>query len=399
MKNNIYLPTTKSKKNSFLLIIVLLIIYLFENMYIFSKVINPILYYMLKVFLWSGLALIVWRLPTIRANGKLRLTQSIYSWSAIFAIIFLVSSFIGGLVDKLGKNPYFGIPSNMLLNALMVGAMLIGREFLRSYLINNLSKKESMLVSVLVALLMTLAEIPFNKYSTLTGYEVIVKYIGQTLAPSFCNNLLANYLAFLGGKTASIIYMGILFAFNWFSPILPDLQWITSAFIGVLSPIFSLLAMQQIYAKESHTFKITYGKDDGLFGWLVTSVLSIALIWFSVGVFPISPSVIATGSMMPLIKPGDVILIKKVDSKTVKIGDIIQFRKDNILISHRIIDVVEDKQGIGYQTKGDNNSRPDSDLVRPEEIKGEIIYTIPKVGWPTLLLKKKDDMPLNQVQF
>jgi signal peptidase len=399
MKNNVYLPTTKSKKNSIILIILLLIIYLFENLSIITKITGPLLYYMLKVFLWSGLAFIVWKLPAVKTNGKLRLRQSIYSWSFIFAIIYLVALFIGGLINGIGKSPYFGSPINLLLNAITIVPMLIGREFVRGYLINSLVKKESTLVSVLVAILMTLIGVPFNKYSTLTGSESIVKYIGQTLAPDLFNNFLANYLAFLGGKTASIIYMGILLAFNWFSPILPDLQWITSAFIGILFPIFSLSAMQQIYAKESHTYSKIYTKNQGLFGWIVTSVLSITLIWFSAGVFPVSPSVIATGSMLPFIKPGDVVLIKKVGKNAINVGDIIQFKREDILISHRIIDIVEDDLGIGYKTKGDNNSGADTELVRPEKIKGEIIYTIPKIGWPTLLLKKKDDMPLKQVQF
>ena len=399
MKTNVYLPTKKSKKNSIILISLLLLIYLFESLSIPTKTISPILHYILKVFLWSGLAIIVWRLPSIKSNGKLRLRKSIYFWSFIFAIMYLVALFIGGLINKIGKSPYFGSPINLLLNAITIGSMLIGREFVRSYLINSLTKKESTLVSVLVALLMTLIGLPFNKYSTLTGYENIIKYMGQTLAPDFCTNFLANYLAFLGGKTASIIYMGILLAFNWFSPILPDLQWITSAFIGILFPMFSLLAMQQIYAKESHTYKKIYAKNEGLFGWIVTSVLSIALIWFSAGVFPVSPSVIATGSMMPFIRPGDVILIKKVEIEFINIGDIIQFKREDILISHRIIDKVEDEQGIGYKTKGDNNSVADTELVRPDKIKGEVIYTIPKIGWPTLLLKKKDDIPSKQVQF
>lgn len=399
MKNNVYSPTKKSPKNSMKLIILLLIIYLFESLYMLTKIISPYLYYILKVFLWSGLAFIAWKLPSIKTNGKLRLRKSIYSWSFIFAIIYLVALFIGGLVNKIGKSPYFGSPINLILNAITIGSMLIGREFARSYLINSLTEEDSTLVSVLVALLMTLIGVPFNKYSTLTGYENIVKYLGQTVAPDFCNNFLANYFAFLGGKTASIIYMGIILAFNWFSPILPDLQWITSAFIGILCPIFSLLAMQQIYAKESHSYKKIYTKEVGVFGWIVTSVLSISIIWFSAGVFPVSPSVIATGSMQPLINPGDVILIKKVKINSVNVGDIIQFKRDDILISHRIVDIVEDTKGIGYKTKGDNNSGSDTELVRPDKIKGEVIYTIPKIGWPTLLLKKKDDIPLKKVQF
>ena len=38
---------------------------------------------------------------------------------------------------------------------------------------------------------------------------------------------------------------------------------------------------------------------------------SVAIIWFAVGLFPLYPSVILTGSMEPDIMPGDVVLVAK----------------------------------------------------------------------------------------
>jgi len=130
---------------------------------------------------------------------------------------------------------------------------------------------------------------------------------------------------------------------------------------------------------------------------MITSIVSIGIIWFSVGVFPIYPSVIATGSMEPMIKPGDVILIKKTDD--VKLNDVVQFKRDDILIAHRIIDIVEDDKGKSYRTKGDNNSAPDFELVKGEQIKGKVVKVVPKIGWPTLLVKSKKDVPLEKVEF
>jgi len=42
------------------------------------------------------------------------------------------------------------------------------------------------------------------------------------------------------------------------------------------------------------------------------------------------------------------------------------------------------KEGISFKTKGDNNTGADTELVKPEDVKGIITYTVPKIGWPTL---------------
>lgn len=40
-----------------------------------------------------------------------------------------------------------------------------------------------------------------------------------------------------------------------------------------------------------------------------------------------------------------------------------------------------------FHTKGDNNTSEDSQKVRPDDIKGIYLRDIPKIGYPTLLLK------------
>lgn len=182
---------------------------------------------------------------------------------------------------------------------------------------------------------------------------------------------------------------------------LPNLQWITTAVVGIMCPVFFLTAIQSIFLKEAKLIKKRDKAQESVFSWILTSLFSIGVIWFVVGVFPIYPSVIATGSMEPMIKPGDVILVRKVeDIKEVQIGDVIQFRRDNILISHRVLEIKEDdKKGISYRTKGDNNSGADTELVIPEDIKGKIISVVPKIGWPTLLIKSRQDVPLEKVEF
>jgi len=172
-----------------------------------------------------------------------------------------------------------------------------------------------------------------------------------------------------------------------------------------LCPIFCLMSMQGIYAGAAGKLKRKEKDEESSLSWMITSIISIGIIWFSVGVFPIYPSVIATGSMEPMIKPGDVILAKKIVDmegiNNLKTGDIVQFERDKIRISHRIINIIEDEktEQISYITKGDNNSVIDREMVKPEQIKGRIVYIVPKVGWPTLLIKSKEDIPMEEVEF
>ena len=157
------------------------------------------------------------------------------------------------------------------------------------------------------------------------------------------------------------------------------------------------------YLTEARLIKEREQDQEGPFGWMITSIFSIVIVWFAVGVFPVYPSVIATGSMEPMIKPGDVILVDKAtdinDIYSLKVGDVIQFTRDNILISHRIIEIKEEENVKMFYTKGDNNSAVDFEPVHPEQVKGKIIKVIPKVGWPTLLIKTNKNIDLEGIVF
>jgi len=355
----------------------------------------------LKPALWLGIALTIWKLPRIRYSAKLRFRQGLILWAFSFAVIYIFISIGAGLIDGFGKSPYNHSFKGMLTNIFVIGSALIGCETLRSYVVNSMThKKVNYFVFLLISILITICNFSTNIFTGLKGIKDIVVFFAQFFAPEFSHNLMATYLAFLGGTIPAITYTGILQAFHWLSPVLPNLKWITTALIGILCPVFFLLSMQNIYLKESGTYPKKDKREDSIASWMITSLVSIFVIWFAVGVFPVYPSVIATGSMEPMIKPGDVILIdKSVDKSKLNVGDIIQFRRDNILISHRIVEIIDDDIGKGYLTKGDNNSARDSNVVRLDKIKGKLIKVVPKVGWLTLLIKSERDIQLDGIEF
>jgi len=378
----------------------MLCFYVIDNPSIIARMNSTVYNYIIKPGFWLGLTYFAGCLPKVRSKSKQRYRSFINWWAFNFSAILVAVLIMGGIVDGFGKSPYNHSISGIFLNIVLVGSMLTGRERVRSYLVNSLTDKENYYVFILVALFMTFTGISLNRFSNLHGIEDMVRFAAQHAAPEFSENLFAVYLAYLGGPLPSGIYLGIVQAFNWFSPVLPNMKWITAALIGVLCPVFSMTIMQNMYAVEARTVKRRDREGESPLSWILTSLLSIAIIWFAVGVFPVYPSVVATGSMEPMIKPGDVILVNKsIDINNLKTGDVIQFQSENILISHRIIEIIEDSKSKSFRTKGDNNSIPDREAVKPELVKGKVIRVVPKIGWPTLLLKSKKDIPMEKIEF
>ncbi len=392
------LQTEKNRIRILLLLVSALGIYALDNSFIRSLVGDSLLIYVLKPLLWCGIALAIFYLPALRYKSKLRTNNFINSWSFIFAVVLICVQVLAGLVDGLGKSPYDHSLSGIAINIFSVGAVLVGREFFRSYIVNLLTREENFRVFVAVSLLMTVLAFPLQKYLDLKGYEDIVKFSAQYFLPEFSKNFLATYLVFLRGPVPSLIFLGTLEAFNWLSPVIPDLQWITAACVGILTPVFMFTSMQSMFDVESKQRRIGDVKKEGIASFIITILLSVGIVWFAVGVFPVYPSVVVTGSMEPMIYPGDVILVKKTtDIKEVQIGDVMLFERDNIKISHRVTQIIT-KDGVpNYRTKGDNNNAEDVELVSPQQIRGEVIKVVPNVGWPTLLIKSNKEISFKEI--
>ncbi|WP_347321623.1 signal peptidase I [Rossellomorea sp. RS05] len=93
---------------------------------------------------------------------------------------------------------------------------------------------------------------------------------------------------------------------------------------------------------------------------------------------------VLSGSMEPGIKTGSIIAVKPGgDMERFGKGDVITFKQDeNILITHRITEVMSSDAGISYKTKGDNNQAADMEPVLPSNVVAEYEgFTVPFIGY------------------
>ena len=345
--------------------------------------------YVVQPILWGLLAWAILVLPKYRTAGGLRLKTAIIQLALMIGFFQVVLYVIGGLFSSFGRSPNSFTPTGILTNLVFVGSMLVGMELSRAWLINRLGKKHTFLALVFVAVLYTLLSLPLARITGLRPELGSITYVNSTVLPTLAESMLASFLALLGGPLAAIAYRGILQAFWWFCPILPDLAWVFRGLIGVVVPIVGLAVANSLRASRRRPGQARQEKEGSLAGWIVTTVVAVAIIWFAVGLFPMQPTTIISGSMRPTLEVGDVVIIAKVSPDVIKPGDIIQFREaEGVTTVHRVVEIQEIEGERVFVTQGDANSEPDANPVLPGNVVGKAVFDIPKIGWAAIAVKE-----------
>jgi len=346
--------------------------------------------HLVQPIMWLILGGLILLLPRYRTAAKLKDRTSIIQLALMVGFFQLVLLIVGGLFSSFGKSPYSFTPMGITTNLIFVAAMLFGMEFSRAWMVNNLSKKHTFLALALVAVLYTVLSIPLTQLTGIKPEVESVSFINSSLLPSLAENLLATFLALLGGPIPALVYRGILQAFWWFSPILPDLPWMFKGLIGTALPIVGLVVINSLYSPRTGQKRGKRANSGSITGWIITTVAAVAIIWFAVGLFPFQPALVGSGSMEPKMYPGDVVIIAKVPADNVELNDVIQFRVlQEVTVMHRVIEIQETEDGGKlFITKGDANDKPDSEPVMPENVVGKAVMTIPKIGWASVAVKQ-----------
>lgn len=128
-----------------------------------------------------------------------------------------------------------------------------------------------------------------------------------------------------------------------------------------------------------------------VFNWIGNIVLGVLLILVilifvskltkSDTILGFTPLKVLSGSMEPVIKTGDLIIVKKTPDSNILEGDIITFKTGpETFVTHRVIGISNENGVIGFKTKGDANNIEDKDLVFEEDLVGKYVLRVPLFG-------------------
>ena len=113
---------------------------------------------------------------------------------------------------------------------------------------------------------------------------------------------------------------------------------------------------------------------------LVAFLLSFSLLNVS-GL--VKSQVVLTGSMIPAINPGDMVISTTPDKKVPEIGDVVVYagkKFDGSKVASFAHRIIGGNATTGFEVKGDNNPDPDTQKPVLSEIEGVVLFTVPFVG-------------------
>ncbi len=332
----------------------------------------------LRVGSYMVAMVVLWQLPRKRISVKLKHRSDFYLWAIIMGFLYLMSTFFGGILNGFGESPYTLTPKGITLNLLMEVFPVVATIWIRFYVIQNTRKKAKVLVAIGVTILIALSQFSMAQ---LTGGETlkeIVSFYAAYVIPELAVQSVVTYFTIMAGAGVGVLYYIIITVPFYVLNVIPDLEWLTALFIKTVLPLFGLMVLHEFYTSKTKLVKLRNQSSDSALSMMVISIVSVMLVWFAVGVFPIFPNVVLTGSMIPEIMPGDIVLIEKASYDEVNIGDVLYFQKESIHIVHRVIEI--DDQKWTFQTKGDNNTSADSDRVESGQVRGVVRGKVPYIG-------------------
>ena len=100
--------------------------------------------------------------------------------------------------------------------------------------------------------------------------------------------------------------------------------------------------------------------------------------------FGLHPMTVLTGSMRPMIQPGDMVVDEPISPSQIRVGDIVTFREPHgtRTITHRVRQVSISEGQARVTTRGDANDTVEKWQVPVTGSVGRVVYEVPKIGYP-----------------
>ena len=375
----------KSKNITIAIIILILIYGLLANLKLVFNI-NAIYLYIINPLFWITLAVFL-KIAIGKSYQKSRIKKEVIQYILIAVIIYILTYMISGLFITFGNNPYFTTVKGFLINLWMFGTVIISKEYIRYRLINNVYENDKKEIAILVSLIYIIIEIGLNKYiNTKITLLFALKDICQNLIPLIAKNVLYSYISMKSDWKPASIYELFTKLYLWLSPILPNAPWIMVAIIETTIPTILFFYIRYANSKNSEIKSRQEIENVNPKNSIPLVVLVILVIWFTIGVFPIKPIAVASGSMEKELYVGDVVIVKKCNANDIVNGDIIQYQMKGYTVIHRVIEKKQKNGEYYFTTKGDNNPSEDKESVKEEQVLGKVIFKVKYLGYPSIWL-------------
>ncbi len=301
----------------------------------------------------------------------------------LLGIVFLLIFYILGLYFGYGNSLVAFSLGSLLLIIIPTTIIIIVSEMIRSIFLAEKTIVSKILTTICMMLIDLTLYTTINQLKTFDG---LVEVISFSLLASIANNLLWNYTSIRFGYKPAIVFRLIITLYEYIIPVMPNVFLYLRCFLRMIYPYIIYLILESLYAKNDFIVAIQDKRRINIITGILLTVMILIIMLISCE-FKYGLLVIGTGSMKGSIDVGDAVVYERYDKQNIKTQQIIIFKKDNIKVVHRIVDIKEVNGIKRYYTKGDANNQKDSGYVTHEDILGVVKFKVKYIGYPTLMLR------------
>ena len=184
-----------------------------------------------------------------------------------------------------------------------------------------------------------------------------------------------------------IIYELIMKLYLYLIPLIPNPNQYLASIINMVMPLILFGRISNLLNKEDDRFEYSRDKKEKPIHLIIPILITVTIVYFTSGYFKYQAIAIASGSMEPELSKGDVVIIEK-EKQNLKEGQIIAYKYNEVIVVHRIEEIINQLEEQYYYTKGDNNKNRDGYVITEEMIIGVVRMKIPYIGNPTVWLSE-----------
>lgn len=301
----------------------------------------------------------------------------------MFAIIYLALFYLLGFYFGFSKSLSRFSLKTAINHILPISVIIVSSEIIRSVLLAQKEKYSSFFTFVG----MVLVDISvYTQVYDLTQYDDFLAAIGFITFASMSCNLFYNYISSRYGSKPIIVYRLITSLYSYVIPVVPDVYIFLRSFFRMIVPYIYYLIIDGSFSKEIKQLNVDDNKKATI-GTVTFLVVAGAFVYLVSCQFTFGMFVVGSGSMTGTINMGDAVVFKKLGSQDVNENDVIVFKKNDVVIIHRVINIQNVNGEERYFTKGDANQVEDDKYVTRSDIVGKSLFRIRYIGYPTLWLR------------
>ncbi len=314
-----------------------------------------------------------------------------YKLLLVLGLTFLLQSMLYLIATKSGYSVNYSsifkhyIPGKIVLYVFLI---TIVRELIRYLVVNtNTNKKiEYYILQALLIIMCVIVDLSIaTKVYTFSSFTLIYEFISMFLIPSVAKNILLSYLSKIGGYVLTFAYVLIMDLYIYVIPVKPDLNMLLNAVVLLVFPYLVYNYISKLSIRRATVKKKEKKKNNKIIN-ILSTIVFIILVCLVSREFKYSMIGIGSGSMTGTVNKGDAIIYRKYEQDEDIKDKVIVFRRNNVMIVHRVIKSYIMDGDVVYQTKGDANESQDNWLVEKADIIGIVEYRIPFIAWPSVLL-------------